>query len=58
MQKRSKERREQDRNLQAQAFNEGFQMGYKEGYNDAMRKLQDSTHTDTARSTFELPDMS
>lgn len=58
MQKRSKERREQDRNIQAQAFNEGFQMGYREGYNDAMRKLQDNKYTETAGSTSSLPDMS
>jgi hypothetical protein len=51
MKKRTKHQKEEQRHLAAQAFNEGFQMGYKEGYNHALRELQDDKHSKTDRPT-------
>jgi hypothetical protein len=47
MKKRTKNQKEEQRQIQANAFNEGFQMGYKEGEKNALRKLQDNNNTKT-----------
>jgi len=51
MQKRSKKTKEQERANNAQIFNEAFQMGYQQGYKvgeaDALRKLQNNDNSKT-----------
>jgi flagellar biosynthesis/type III secretory pathway protein FliH len=51
MKKRTKHEKEEQRHAIAQAFNEGFQMGYKEGEKNALRKLQDDSDSKTDRPT-------
>lgn len=51
MKKRSKNQKEEQRHLEANAFNEGFQMGFaqgkKVGETDALRKLQNNVDAKT-----------
>jgi flagellar biosynthesis/type III secretory pathway protein FliH len=51
MKKRTKNEKEEQRHAIAQAFNEGFQMGYKEGEKNALRQLQDNNNSNTDRPT-------
>ena len=58
MKKRTKNQKDEQRHAAAQAFNEGFQMGYKEGYNYALRELQNNNNADTNRQPPSVQDMS
>jgi flagellar biosynthesis/type III secretory pathway protein FliH len=56
--KRTKTKKEEQRLLEANAFNEGFQMGYaqgkKEGYKNAMHELSNNNNDETTRPASRI----
>jgi flagellar biosynthesis/type III secretory pathway protein FliH len=54
---KKKDRREDYHFQIAQAYNEGYQLGYKAGEKDALRKLQNNNNAETNRQPSVVSDV-